>query len=89
MPRIHLDLRVDLLLAPPRQTRRKESFPQPGNSRAAALCRRLRLADRGRCYDNYEYAFFVGFNGTLKAYMKKKSTTTMMTLLIIRISTQH
>ena len=38
--------------------------------RAAALCRRPLLADRGRWYDNYDYAFFVGFNGTLKAYRR-------------------
>ena len=40
--------------------------------RAAALCRRPLLADRGRCYDNYDYAFFVGFNGTRKAYEKEE-----------------
>ena len=48
-----------------------------------ALCRRPLLADRGRCYDNYEYAFFVGFHGTLKAYMKKKSSTIMVMFLMM------
>ena len=54
-----------------------------GNLRAAALCRRPRLAY------NYDYACFVGFNGTLKAYMKKKSTTIMIMLLMMQIITQH
>ena len=62
------------------------------NLRAAALCR-PRLADRGRCCDNYDYVFVVGFNGTLKAYMnhymKEKSTTIMMMLLMMQIITQH
>ena len=51
--------------------------------RAAALCRRPLLADGGRCYDNYDYAFLVGFHGTLKAYMKKKSSATMMMFLMM------
>ena len=33
------------------------------------------------------YAFFVGFNGTLKAYMGKKSSTIMMMFLMMQLFT--
>ena len=45
-----------------------------GYLKAAALCRRPLLVDSARCYDNYDYAFFVGFNGTLKAYEGRPKT---------------
>ena len=53
--------------------------------RAAALRRRPRLA----C-NTYDYAFFfAGSNGTLKAYMKKKSATILIMPLMMQMITQH